>query len=281
MRQGQPTGCRMFPKPWSVLACPLAEGLVSMEGPIGRPTLPATAPDAVPVGVGCLIDVETTGLDASRHELIELAMVLFAFRRDTGEIVGILDEYVGQREPSRSIPRAATAVHGLRKRGLKGKALDLSRIESMLEQAEFIVAHNADFDRAFLRQILPTVDQKRWLCSLRDIDWYAKGYDSRKLHYLLERHGIHCDQAHRALADARACVQLLGFRQPTGRTYLSEMLFRPPRRPQPAARRRPAPAPAPEPVPVPGPRLPDLPAWVVWGLAVGLFVLLVWVATRG
>ena len=34
-------------------------------------------------GTAIVVDVETTGLDSSRHEVLELAMILFADRKST------------------------------------------------------------------------------------------------------------------------------------------------------------------------------------------------------
>lgn len=93
--------------------------------------------------LAAFVDVETTGFSPERDEIIELAAVLFAFSPETGEIYGILDEYVGFREPTRSIPRAATARHGITRRMVKGHQLDAGRIKEILDRAGFIVAHNA------------------------------------------------------------------------------------------------------------------------------------------
>nr|PZN39899.1 MAG: DNA polymerase III subunit epsilon [Bacillota bacterium] len=175
-------------------------------------------------GVAAFVDVETTGLDPGHHEVLELAIVLFAFDRETGTIVGILDEYVGLREPSRPIPREATAVHGITRRMVKGRRLDDDRVRTLLNQAEVIIAHNARFDRAFISRLYPEAARKVWLCSMRGVDWARHGYRSRGLQHLLAAHGIKVDTAHRAGADCRAALALLNCRGREGDTYLRELL---------------------------------------------------------
>lgn len=167
------------------------------------------------------IDCETTGLDPHNHELIELAIILFAYEPDSGRIIGIIDEYVGQREPYRSIPRDATQVHGLTKAKLKGKVLDTARIESIAARATCYVSHNASFDKGFACRYLPP---KRWLCSLNGIDWAAHGCGRRGLQILLAKHGIKPADAHRAGSDARALLELLALTSGDGVTYLYELL---------------------------------------------------------
>jgi len=67
--------------------------------------------------------------------------------------------------------------------------------------AEFIVAHNAQFDRAFIAGMFPVSTYKYWLCSISGIDWYGKGFKSRGLQSLLRDHGLQPTQAHRAGSD--------------------------------------------------------------------------------
>lgn len=175
-------------------------------------------------GVAAFVDVETTGLDPARHEILELAVVLFVFDRETGSIINVLDEYVGLREPSRPIPRQASAIHGITRKMVKGRQLDDNRIRSLLEQAEFIVAHNARFDYGFVSRLYPEAARKMWLCSMRGVDWEWHGYRSRGLQRLLAAHGIQVREAHRAAADCRAALALLGCRGRGGVTYLRELL---------------------------------------------------------
>jgi len=172
----------------------------------------------------CFLDVETTGLSAKTEEVVELAVCLFDFRRDSGEIIQVVDIYTGLREPGVPISAAAARVHGLRMEDLCGKRLDHGRVENLIQSADFIVAHNARFDRSFVAKLIPLSQRKQWLCSMSGVDWYGKGFSSRGLQNLLLSHGICIERSHRAEDDVRAALTLLGERGHDGRTYFAELL---------------------------------------------------------
>lgn len=176
------------------------------------------------LGKACFLDVETTGLSARTEEVVELSVCLFAFRRDSGEIIQVEDTYTGLREPGVAVSAGAAHVHGLRMEQLSGKRLDHGRVEKMIELADFIVAHNARFDRSFVTKLFPLSREKPWLCSMSGVDWYGKGFSSRGLQNLLQSHGICTKRAHRAEDDVRAALTLLGQRGRDGRIYFAELL---------------------------------------------------------
>jgi len=176
------------------------------------------------VGQACFLDVETTGLSARTEEVVELAVCLFDFVRDSGEIIQVVDTYTGLREPGVNISAGAAHVHGLRMKDLCGKRLDHGRVEKIIQLADFIVAHNARFDRSFVTKLFPLSGKKQWLCSMSGVDWYGKGFSSRGLQNLLQSHGICIKRAHRAEDDVQAALALLGQRGHDGRTYFAELL---------------------------------------------------------
>lgn len=165
------------------------------------------------------IDVETTGLSAAYDEVVEFAIVLFAFDPETGEIAGVVDEYVGLRDPRRPIPPGATAVHGIRDADVRGKRLDDRRIRRLIDQAEFLVAHNAGFDRGFVERLFPEVREKPWYCSMNGVPWKRLGFASKGLQNLLRDHHIRVTRAHRGLDDVLGALTLLASVGPEGRCY--------------------------------------------------------------
>lgn len=175
-------------------------------------------------GRAAFIDVETTGLNPAHEEIIELAITLFAFNRESGKIIGIIDEYIGLREPSCSISRSAYVVHRISNHAVQGKVLDQDKIESLISQADFLIAHNAGFDKGFVGKMFPIALSKPWYCSMNGIKWYQKGFSSKALQKLLTAHQIQVDRAHRAGADVRACLMLLSLMNQNGTTYFQEML---------------------------------------------------------
>ena len=175
-------------------------------------------------GIGGFIDVETTGLNPYQDEIIELAIFLFAFNRKTHFIDGIVAQYSGLREPSVPISPGAARVNGITLDEVRGKRLDDERINDLIGRAEFLIAHNATFDRGFVCRIYQSAAVKPWLCSMKGIDWYRKGYSSRSLQNLLKGHGIRPVTAHRADGDVQAALQLLSRNNSEGRCYLAELL---------------------------------------------------------
>ncbi|HHV61691.1 MAG TPA: hypothetical protein GXX51_03500 [Firmicutes bacterium] len=176
--------------------------------------------------LAAFVDVETTGLSKTLDEIIEIAVELFAFDPGTGEIKGVIEEYVGLREPGCPISEGAARVHGITPRMVKGKRLDDRKILSLCNEAALIVSHNAAFDRDFICKLYPDLAMKEWLCSMRGISWRNKGFRSCSLQNLLQTHNIVTGTSHRAGSDARASVLLLSMRDREGNTYFSELLHK-------------------------------------------------------
>ncbi|QSO52363.1 hypothetical protein JZ785_27200 [Alicyclobacillus curvatus] len=177
-----------------------------------------------PTGQAAFIDIETTGLSPRDDEIVQLSVVRFCFCRETGEILEIEANYTGFNEPTRSIPAGATQVHGISDRDVKGHRLDASLIESVVEPAEFMIAHNAPFDRGFLISQFTWATEKPWKCSMRHVDWQARGHPSRALQRLLFAHGITVERAHRADSDVDAALQLLNCDSGSGLRYFHEII---------------------------------------------------------
>jgi DNA polymerase-3 subunit epsilon len=171
---------------------------------------------------GAIVDVETTGLSPAKDEIIELCIILF--RSDSSGSYVIEEEYIGLREPSCPIHPAASRVNGITYADVCGKDLDYERVSNLIDRADFLIAHNASFDRNFLACLFPDIRKKNWYCSMSGINWLGKGCPNRRLQDLLSYHGINPGRAHRAGDDVRATLEILFYRQKSGITYLSELL---------------------------------------------------------
>jgi DNA polymerase-3 subunit epsilon len=143
----------------------------------------------------------------------------------TGEVLGILEEYVGQREPRMAAPELATRASGLTSSFLRGKSLDEDKVRNVLTRADCIVAHNAGFDRRMLTSLYPWAGNlKNWKCSLNDIKWETEvRMPETNLQALLAEHGIKTEEAHRARSDALGMLQLLS-RRHAGKTLLAQLM---------------------------------------------------------
>ena len=134
-----------------------------------------------------LLDTETTGLN-NQDEIIELAMILVEIDRNGQPQT--LSQYAGLREPGVPVGKKATQLTGLTLDDLRGHDLDHLEVAAMLYQAEAIIAHNAPFDRRFMRRLYPNLPPKPWYCSARGLRWQDYGFPNAKLHDLLAAHNL-------------------------------------------------------------------------------------------
>jgi DNA polymerase-3 subunit epsilon len=192
--------------------------------------------------LGLILDVETTGLGPTSDEVIELALKLFSYRTDSGEILDILEEDAFLREPlSDSAKRnydRAYRVHGIPYELVRGKSFYDAKIKTYFHRADSVFAHNASFDRSFLYHMYPEVNDLKWYCTMRNVPWKQYGFPNGKLLTLLEAHNITNYQTHRAMDDITYLMELLKKTSPNGNPYLQEVLENGPmRKYQPAASR--------------------------------------------
>ena len=176
------------------------------------------------LGTACFLDVETTGFSPRTDEVVELAMVLFEFSHNAGEITRVVDSYCGLREPNAPIHPGAMRVHGLSMDDLRGKQLDNSRVQSILSSSDLLIAHNSSFDKPFVCRLFRQAAHIPWACSCRDIRWHMYGYNSAKLQELIRAHNIRTIQTHRALDDVEDAIELLKRHSPSGHTFFAELL---------------------------------------------------------
>lgn len=159
------------------------------------------------VRMGLFVDVETTGLDPARDEIIELAMVRFTYDAE-GRVLQIGEDFTAFREPSAPIPPHITAITGITDEMVAGRSIASEEVASFAAPAALVIAHNAAFDRRFLERCCDVFRTKPWACSMAQVDWAADGAEGARLVHLAAGAGFFYDQ-HRALNDCLAAVELL------------------------------------------------------------------------
>ena len=183
-----------------------------------------------PVKRVAVLDTETTGLSAASDCIIELAMVVVDIDITTGMPVGEVTVFDGFEDPGRPIPAEVQTLTGITDDMVRGHKLDLLEVNRVMNGVEWVVAHNAGFDRPFVEQRLPFFADLPWACSFADIHWKQLGQGSAKLETLAAAFGFFYD-AHRADMDCHALLALLsqpiGDPAQTGWQYLLEALQRP------------------------------------------------------
>jgi len=171
-----------------------------------------------------ILDTETTGLDASRERIIELALLRVDVDRQSGLPVGAVAVYDGLEDPGKPIPAEVVALTGITNAQVRGQQLDEACIAELLHGVDLVLAHNAGFDRPFVERRLPAFAELAWACSFADIDWKAQGRSSAKLESLARDLGLFYD-AHRAEMDCHALLAVLAAPLPRGaQTGLARLL---------------------------------------------------------
>lgn len=157
-----------------------------------------------------VFDTETTGLLPDRgDEIVQLAAVrVVNGRRIPGEVLNTLVN------PGRPIPPSSTRIHGITDAMVKDapSPAEVARQFHAFAKGAVLVAHNADFDMAFLRRAAPDLhfDQPVMdTCVLSAMVFGAAGNHS--LDALAERLNVELsDEArHTALGDAVATADIL------------------------------------------------------------------------
>lgn len=159
-----------------------------------------------------VVDVETSGLSVRRHDVLQVGVVVV-----DGEGT-VLDRWGSLVAPRRRFwyRVGPTRLHGIHRRDVRHAppaSTVLAELAARLGDARF-VAHNAEFDLAFLRKVaaqagvaLPLTDP---ICTLR----LSRALDpertkSHRLADLCERYGVELVRPHDALADADATAAVL------------------------------------------------------------------------
>lgn len=175
----------------------------------GRASAPPATPPPAPSGAPCfaVIDVETTGLDPERERVLELAIV----RADAqGRPI---DQWVTRFHPGG--PVRATHIHGITDADVADapRFADLAVSIGTALRGLVLVAHNAEFDLAFLRAEfaraslpMPRVTS---YCTLQGSTVYLPQLRRRTLAVCCAALGVAHQQAHSALGDAYAAAGLL------------------------------------------------------------------------
>ncbi|HEX7672640.1 MAG TPA: 3'-5' exonuclease, partial [Bdellovibrio sp.] len=176
------------------------------------------------VRLGAVVDVETTGLNHAEDQIIEIGLRQFLFNRNTGEVLSLAKSYSSFQDPGRPLSAEIIALTGITDEMIANQKINWDEVNALLSECALVIAHNARFDRPFIDKKSKPSNEKIWACSLKQIDWNAKGFFSSKLELLNIYHGFFTD-SHRALNDADALLYLLSL--PSGgdqKPYLHELM---------------------------------------------------------
>ncbi len=151
------------------------------------------------------IDLETTGLDPKRNKIIEIGIVRVLNNK-------IVEEWESFVNPNELLEERITELTGIR----DGQLVQAPEIGEVLPkllavtESEVLLGHRVLFDYSFLKKA--AVDrrvsyERNGIDTLKIARKYLGSLESRSLEYLCRYYGIR-HQAHRALGDAKATVEL-------------------------------------------------------------------------
>ncbi len=162
-----------------------------------------------------LLDVETTGRDASVDRVVEVGIVI-------GRHGDVVARYNWLINPGIPIPAEVTAVHHI----TDEMVADKPRFEAVASEIAQALrgcvpaAYNAMFDRAFMMSEFARAktDTTGVQALARDVEWVdplvwarevQEGEKSRALGDVAARLGVELEKAHRAQDDAEAALRVL------------------------------------------------------------------------
>lgn len=154
-----------------------------------------------------VLDLETTGLDADKHEIIEIAAIKYTRGEKSQQTFQCLIK------PSKHLPKKIVEITGITDEMLDKDGGELHN--SVQEFAAFIgglrlVTFNADFDMAFLQRAATTCGLPQFSnpvsCALKMARHAWPKRKSYRLVDLAKDGQIDDGKAHRALEDARRAL---------------------------------------------------------------------------
>lgn len=154
-----------------------------------------------------IIDVETTGTDAAKDKIVEIASC------DLTRDLGVTNFTEHLCDPGIPIPPQASAVHHIVDADVKGKP-PVSGVIEEFKGADAYVAHNAAFERSFLDDML---GRPTWVCTFKcalRIWPELPSHSNQFLRYhlgLVEPFGMKREKlpSHRALSDTIVTAAIL------------------------------------------------------------------------
>ena len=156
-----------------------------------------------------ILDLETTGLDLTQNQVIEVGAILYSVKHQT-----VLQQastlFPVKENPQEHINKISVCASNV------SESVDLIRSEvsslfsGMFSWSDYLIAHNAAFDKQWrtgIHEIDFWFQEKPWLCTLNDFVWPHNSKPSNLINTALN-HGIGVTKAHRALSDCQLIAEL-------------------------------------------------------------------------
>ena len=158
------------------------------------------------------IDLETTGLDPSSSDIVEIGYMIWD--TDLSCPVNLGSHLIKINHP---LPAETKELTGISDNYLNQFGVDLKQavisLADLAESCDFLAGHNAiEFDRKYLSRACEKYSinfpQKYWIDTMVDLP-YSHSIKTRKLDYLAVEHKVPVIVSHRAVFDLWTTMQIL------------------------------------------------------------------------
>ena len=148
-----------------------------------------------------VFDFETTGLSASKHEIVEIGAIRYVGNKRCGEYSTLID-------PAGGVTWATTRITGLTAADLCGQPRLGDVLDDFLQfiKGAVLIAHNAEFDASFLRAACANFNWEFHCpiyCTLKMARQLLPQLEKRSLDALAQHYGLSFSSRHRSIGDAQ------------------------------------------------------------------------------
>lgn len=155
----------------------------------------------------CSLDIETSGFDPAKDEILEIGFVKFKFLENKFTII---EEYNRLFKPKGEVSETVLALTGITRVELEKADDFIKHREEISEKLKdvILVGHNIDFDLGFLKSLGMNLSEKK--IDTLDLAQFIlpchPAYNLENLSYFFH---INSEKAHRALSDAKTTFKVL------------------------------------------------------------------------
>lgn len=151
------------------------------------------------------IDLETTGIDPAKDEIMEIGAAILS----GGEVKDKFSQLVKPKNPPSLVVQKITGITPDMLEDARSIDLVYPEFMKFLDREDCLyIAHNANFDRGFLRQASSGMFEYTMLDTVGLSRIVFPDFNSHSLEYLSEMLGLKRDNGHRALADCLNTIEL-------------------------------------------------------------------------
>jgi DNA polymerase-3 subunit epsilon len=154
-----------------------------------------------------IVDTETTGLDPAKgSKLIEIGALLYNVKHK--QVLQTMSSFFPCDEnPVQDINHIDPEWTKCNRNTHSA----LCFLKDMAKNCQYIIAHNAPFDKKFLQTVINDTEfwQRKWICTKADFKWPVQMFRNR-LEDICLAMGVEYINAHRALTDCTFLAECFG-----------------------------------------------------------------------